>query len=344
MSLRMPDTVGDERPDRVKYRMEHAARVVRGSVLGRMRVARWMIRALRHRIRNSLLRPRIGRLCQHKPRPLRIPEHYMHHRLLPHPPSMSIVTPSLNQAPMLDKTIASVLDQQYPHLQYIVQDGGSSDGTLEVLQKWDGRLHHWASAPDGGQANAINLGFDHATGRIMAYLNSDDLLLPGSLSYVAEFFETHPEIDVVYGHRVLIDENDDEIGRWILPPHDDEVLSWADYVPQETLFWRRSVWEKIGACIDETFRFAIDWDLILRMREAGARFARLPRFLGAFRVHPQQKTSVLISDVGIGEMNRLRRRVLGHVPDQEEVHLHVAPYLLRHLYCHAAYRLGFKRY
>src|SRR5207302_369335 len=148
-------------------------------------------------------------------------------------------------------------------------------------------------------ANGLNVGFEHATGEIMAYLNSDDVLLPGALNYVANYFREHPEVDVVYGHRVVIDEYDQEIGRWVLPGHDDEVLSWADYVPQETLFWRRRIWEDAGGMIDESFRFAIDWDLLIRFRDAGARMARLPRFLGGFRVHPHQKTSKEMADIGV---------------------------------------------
>ena len=95
----------------------------------------------------------------------------------------------------------------------------------------------------------------------MAYLNSDDLLLPGALPTVAAYFAQHPEVEVVYGHRVVIDEAGDEIGRWVLPPHDDKALRWADYIPQETLFWRRSIWGKSGGRMDETFRFALDWEL-----------------------------------------------------------------------------------
>src|SRR5262249_23541680 len=145
--------------------------------------------------------------------------------------------------------------------------------------------------PDEGQTQAINLGFQHTSGEIMAYLNSDDLLLPGSLAYVAGYMAAHPEVDVVYGHRILIDECDDEVARWVLPRHDDRVLTWANFVPQETLFWRRRIWERVGGTLDASFQFAMDWDLILRFREAGARFVRLPRFLGAFRVHARQKTS-----------------------------------------------------
>ena len=95
----------------------------------------------------------------------------------------------------------------------------------------------------------------------MAYLNSDDLLLPGALSYVARFLHNHPEVDLVYGHRVLIDELGREIGRQVIPRHSDRVLSWADFIPQETAFWRRAAWDRAGGTIDESFRYAIDWDL-----------------------------------------------------------------------------------
>jgi len=173
----------------------------------------------------------------------------------------------------------------------------------------------------------------------MAWLNSDDILFPGAMAFVADFFVKNPEVDVVYGHRVLIDEEDREIGRWLLPPHDDKVLSWADFIPQETLFWRRLIWDKAGGRIDETFRFAMDWDLLLRFRDAGARFARLPAFLGAFRVHAQQKTTAGISDIGFAEMDRLRQRTLGRVPSRIEIRKAMVPYLMRHSATHLGWRI-----
>src|SRR5258706_8672796 len=118
-----------------------------------------------------------------------------------------------------------------------------------------------------------------ATGELLAWLNGDDILLPGALDYVVYFFETHPSVDVVYGHRIVIDPTGNEIGRWVLPPHSDRVLSWIDYVPQETLFWRRRAWERVGSHVDETFHFAMDWDMLVRLRDSGATFARLPQFL-----------------------------------------------------------------
>src|SRR5262249_1995819 len=179
---------------------------------------------------------------------------------------IAIVTPSFNQGAFLERTLASVLGQQYPRLEYVVQDGGSTDGTLAVLQRYRDQLTHWESVRDRGQAHAINLGFRRTTGDIMAYLNSDDLLFPGALAFVARYFAAHPQVDVVYGHRVIIDEQDQEVGRWVLPPHEDEVLSWTDPVPQETVFWRRRVWERVGGAMDESFQFALDWDLLLRFR------------------------------------------------------------------------------
>ena len=175
------------------------------------------------------------------------------------------------------------------------------------------------------------MGFRHATGEIIAYLNSDDLLLPGALNYVGDYFAKHPNVDVVYGYRIIVDEYDQEVGRWVMPPHDDEILSWADYVPQETFFWRRRIWEKAAGTMDESFRFAMDSDLLLRLREAKAHMKQLPRFLGAFRVHPHQKTSAQINEIGNREMERLRTRCANRAVTQLEINQHVRPYLIRHI-------------
>jgi glycosyltransferase involved in cell wall biosynthesis/2-polyprenyl-3-methyl-5-hydroxy-6-metoxy-1,4-benzoquinol methylase len=302
------------------------------------RRARWRDRLKRW------VAPRLGVLYQYNPRPLLIPPSYRTARPPAAPPLFSIVTPSYNQGRFLERTIKSVFDQGYPSLEYIIQDGGSRDESQEILERYRPRLKHVASAKDSGFVNAINRGFAHATGEIMAYLNSDDLLLPGALSYVANYFVKHPDVDVVYGHRVVIDEYDAEIGRWVLPPHNDAVLSWADYVPQETLFWRRRVWDTIGGSVDESFRFAVDWDLLVRLRDAGAKFARLPRFLGAFRVHPHQKTSAEMAEVGEQEMARIRERCHGSTVSHALVYWHVVPYLRWHVVYNKLYRAGILRY
>jgi glycosyltransferase involved in cell wall biosynthesis len=258
--------------------------------------------------------------------------------------TVSIVTPSLNQGVFIERTIQSVINQGYPSLEYVIQDGDSSDGTKSILERYAPFLFAFQAVRDSGQANAINLGFRRTTGDIMAYLNADDVLLPGTLHYVAHFFATHPSVEVVYGHRVLIDENDQEIGRWILPPHDSEILSWLDYVPQETLFWRRRIWEKVGGCIDERFEFAMDWDLLLRFSEAGAHFFRVPRFLGAFRVHAEQKTAGQMSTVGREEISKLRERWHGRPVSEGEAYKRCRSYFRKHIIWHISYKLGILRF
>jgi glycosyltransferase involved in cell wall biosynthesis len=282
--------------------------------------------------------PRLGILRHHMPEPLIVPTKYLRAEAPHNAPSISIVTPSYEQGRYLERTLYSVLNQNYPNLEYVVQDGGSSDETREVLEHFGGSLSKWVSEPDDGQADAINRGFAYTHGEIMAYLNSDDLLLPGSLAYVARYFATHPRVDAVYGHRVLINENDAQIGVWVLPRHDGKTLTYADYIPQETLFWRRELWERAGGYIDASLKFAVDWDLLLRFREAGARIVRLPRFLGAFRVHDEQKTGnqQRLCDE---ESDRLRLRVLGRTMGDEEVYVRVRPYLRRHVLHHTIHRL-----
>lgn len=289
--------------------------------------------------RNVLPRPRLGTLFHHEPKDLVVPASYSRPIPLARAPKISVVTPSFHQGAFIERTIRSLLDQGYPNLEYFVQDGGSDDGTREILQRYSEHLTGWESRADGGQSHAINQGFARTSGEIMAWLNSDDILLPGSINCVADFFSRNPDVDVIYGHRLLIDENDRLIGRWILPAHDDDILSWADYVPQETLFWRRRIWEKAGGQVDESFRFAMDWDLLVRFRSAGARFVRIPRFLGGFRIHPHQKTSAAITETGFKEMERIRERALGRVPNSDEVRRAVTPYLLRHVGCELGWRI-----
>ena len=283
------------------------------------------------------MKPRIGRLQHHGPRPLKVPAGYLRTRAPEQAPRITIVTPSYQQGRFLDRTIYSVVSQRYPALEYVVQDGGSSDQTLEVLRRFDPFLTRWASEADGGQADAINRGFQQTTGDLMAWLNSDDMLLPGSLAYVARFFVEHPGVDVVYGHRLMIDENDGQIGAWTLPRHDDLALTLADYVPQETLFWRRSVWEAAGGRVDPSFEYALDWDLLLRFRDVGGKMVRLPRYLGAFRVHDDQKTTVSHA-LGLEECTRLRKRVHGRDLSIGETVGRLKPYFLRHMLIHARHR------
>ena len=261
--------------------------------------------------------------AQHAPRPL-LQERFPQARLpIEYLPRLVAVTPSLQQGTFLEQAMCSVLNQDGVRLDYVVQDGGSTDGSVDLIRKYAHRLAHWESAPDGGQAAAIVRGYSKVRLRpedLMMYLNSDDVLMPGACRFVAEYFARHPDVDVVYGHRVLIDEHGQEVGRWFTPRKACDDLRLVDFVPQETMFWRKRIWDRVGG-IDASFKFALDWDLLLRFKAAGACFARLPWFLGCFRLHSQQKTLTRLREDGIPEMEALRRRTFGRTPTHEELHL-----------------------
>jgi glycosyltransferase involved in cell wall biosynthesis len=224
---------------------------------------------------------------------------------LQNPPLISIVTPSFNQGRFLEWTLRSVLEQNYPKLEYVVMDGGSTDETGEILACYADRLSYVESAPDKGQADAIARGFEHTTGEIMAYLNSDDVLAPGALNFVARFFAAHPKVDAIYSHRVFIDERNIVTRYWILPTHHDWMIARWDFIPQETCFWRRSIYQKTGG-IDASYRFALDYDLFVRFMQEG-RMERVNRFLGAFREHPSSKTGALEEGRSHPEVARVRQ-------------------------------------
>src|ERR1051326_8247984 len=220
--------------------------------------------------------------------------------------------------------------------------GGTPDGRLAILGRWAERLQWWESRPDAGQSAAINAGFRRSTGEIMAYLNSDDVLMPGALATVSRFMTAHPDVDAVYSHGLMIDEHDRPAVLLLLPEHDDRALRWYDYVPQMTLFWRRSLWERVGRTMDESLHYAMDWDLLQRFIDAGARFARLPTLLGGFRLHDAQKTRT-IRALGSREVDALRTRHLDHRVSFRELVLNASPHLLSRARIVLAYRLGFQR-
>lgn len=220
-------------------------------------------------------------------------------------PRISIVTPSFNHARFIGQTVRSVLGQGYPDLEYLVLDGGSTDGTGEVLEPYRPSLAYYRSHPDDGQAAALAEGFARCTGEILGYVNSDDMLAPDALAFVADFFEQHPAIDAIYSHRLAVDEAGRVAWYWILPSHSDYRQSRWDLIPQETCFWRRGLLERAGN-VDPSFRFAMDYELFVRYMRAG-RFARVDRFLGAFRQHAAAKTSTMLHSVGEEEIRRVWR-------------------------------------
>jgi glycosyltransferase involved in cell wall biosynthesis len=212
-------------------------------------------------------------------------------------PRITIVTPSLNQAPFLDQTLRSVLDQGYPNLEYIVIDGGSTDGSVGIIRSYEKRLAYWVSEKDRGQSHAINKGLERATGEIIAYLNSDDYYLPGTLNRVAEFFQTHAEIDLLHGRCRSVDVNGQKVGEFFgsITSY-SEILDiwdvwWArrNFVQPE-VFWTRRIAERVGM-LREDLHFVMDYDYWARILAAGGKVGGLDAELACFRLQPNQKTT-----------------------------------------------------
>ncbi len=219
------------------------------------------------------------------------------HREDPSWPKVSIVTPSYNQGRFLERTILSVLNQHYPNLEYIVIDGGSTDGSCEIVKKYEKHLAYWVSEKDEGQAHAIEKGFDKATGAILAYLNSDDIYLPGTLLQVVEAFRERSGGDVVYGNRYSIDQNDEIVGEGRLTRYFPSIskfgLVYGGFgIYQPASFWTKAIYDRAGP-IDRRFIHCMDNDLFARFAFAGADFHFRREFLAGFRVHPSSKTSTL---------------------------------------------------
>jgi glycosyltransferase involved in cell wall biosynthesis len=239
------------------------------------------------------------------------------------PPRISIIVPSYNQAPYVEETLCSVLDQCYPDLELIVMDGGSKDGTSEILQRYKERFAHLEVAPDRGQSHAINKGLAKATGEIWAYLNSDDLLLPGSLARVAELF-SDPATDWIGAVSTIFDENGDrgEV-RPCKPPSLKEVLTpWNRTVQyifpcSNVCFMRRSIVERIGM-FDESFDYSMDMDFYTRAMFAGYLLRRVPDVLGRWRWHSESKTQREGRTYQfLGEELRIARAYATRLPDDQ---------------------------
>lgn len=202
---------------------------------------------------------------------------------------VSIVTPSYNQARYLEETMRSVLEQDYPHIEYIVVDGGSTDGSREIIEKYADRLAWWVSEKDRGQTDAINKGFARARGDVLAWLNSDDTYQPGAVREAVEFLQRNPQVGLVYGDANYIDEHGRVIGRFPAAQTDYRRLRQGYvHIPQQSAFFRADLWRKVGP-LDASFYFAMDYDLWVRLaREAPIVY--YPRLWANFRLHSDAKT------------------------------------------------------
>lgn len=222
-------------------------------------------------------------------------------------PLVSIITPSFNQAEYLEATIQSVLTQDYPRIEYIVIDGGSTDGSVDVIQKYQNRLAFWVSEQDKGQTDAINKGFNRAKGDILAWINSDDTYNPKAVGEAVLYLMENPDVAMVYADCDFIDEQGRVIGKFASRQTDYKKLRQGYvHIPQQTMFFRAKYWKEVGP-LDPSFYFAMDYDLWVRIA-ARAPIKYLPgRTWANFRIHTSSKTNVN-DERGWKEMLRVHYR------------------------------------
>jgi glycosyltransferase involved in cell wall biosynthesis len=222
---------------------------------------------------------------------------------------VSIITPSYNQARFIETTIRSVLEQDYPQIEYIIVDGGSTDGSVEIIEKYADRLAWWVSEKDQGQTDAINKGFARARGDVLAWINSDDTYNPGAVREAVAYLQAHPTAGMVYGDASYIDENGRLIGRFPAAQTDYRRLREGYvHIPQQSSFFRADLWRKVGP-LDPSFFFAMDYDLWVRLASQ-APLHYIPRLWSNFRLHSGAKT-IAADDRCWPEMLRVHRRLGG---------------------------------
>jgi glycosyltransferase involved in cell wall biosynthesis len=203
-------------------------------------------------------------------------------------PRISVVVPSLNQAEYLELTLHSILDQNYSGLELIVIDGGSKDGSVDIIRKYEQRMKFWCSEPDGGQTNGLIKGFSHATGEILCFLNSDDLFEPGVLHEVGEYFTKHPDVDAVYGDALWIDAEGNVLRKQKEIPFSRFIWLYTyNYIPGMSTFWRRTIYDLAGG-LNPAFQLAFDTDLWIRFSDHG-KIKHVARQWSRMRFYPEQK-------------------------------------------------------
>jgi glycosyltransferase involved in cell wall biosynthesis len=204
---------------------------------------------------------------------------------------ISIVTPSYNQGAFLEKTIKSVLDQNYPDLEYIVIDGGSTDNSIEIINKYADKLSYYISELDSGQSNAINKGFIRATGDILAWINSDDQYYPGVLQKIAMEFENNPSVDLIYGYHNDINEKEEVVRKGFHIPFSRHTFKIGFGICQPTSFWRRRIWDKCGP-LDVQLHYCMDYDFYAKALKCGFIFKSIRLLVCKFRYHKSNKGTI----------------------------------------------------
>ena len=205
-------------------------------------------------------------------------------------PKISVITPSFNQGPFIEHTILSVISQQYPHMEFIILDGGSTDNTVEIIKKYEKHISYWHSKKDNGQAAAINEGFKRATGGILCWINSDDMYLPGIFNRMVGYFTDERLPRIVFGNSIHLNDQSGKVrGSSVTRSHERLDISLCDYVIQPSSFWNRKAWTLTGQ-LNEAMHFAFDWDWFIRARRAGVDLFPVADYFSIYRLHSQHKS------------------------------------------------------
>jgi len=206
-------------------------------------------------------------------------------------PLVSIITPSFNQAQFLEQTIQSVLGQDYPQIEYIIVDGGSTDGSVDMIKKYEGRLAWWVSEQDQGQTDAINKGFAHSKGEVLAWINSDDTYNPRAVGQAVKYLIENPDVAMVYADCNFINEAGQVIGKFNSKQTDYRRLREGYvHIPQQTMFFRAKYWQELGP-LDPSFYFAMDYDLWTRIASKAPIKYLAGQTWANFRIHDLGKTT-----------------------------------------------------
>jgi glycosyltransferase involved in cell wall biosynthesis len=207
-------------------------------------------------------------------------------------PKITIITPSFNQGNYLEETILSVIGQGYQNLEYIIMDGGSTDNSLDIIHKYEKHFTHWECGTDKGQADAINRGFKISTGDIFSWLNSDDMLLPGSLNYVSSYLGNNHNPKIVFGNCQLSNIRTKFASTTdVVLSHKVLDITFVDYIQQPSCFWTKAVWDIVGP-LNINLDYCLDWDWFIRAKILGVDFEVVSALLSLCRLHSSRKTAI----------------------------------------------------
>lgn len=206
-------------------------------------------------------------------------------------PKISIITPSFNQKDFLEKTILSIINQQYSNFELIIIDGGSTDGSVDIIKKYENYIYYWISEKDAGQTSAINKGLKMATGDWVCWQNSDDIFIDGCFNELADVVNINPELNLIFGNLILIDHNDNIIRKInYVQPTFNSIFHEGMVISNQCAFWKRTIHDKIGF-LNENFSYAFDFEWFLRLSRLD-KIKHINSYWGAFRIQPNAKTVV----------------------------------------------------